>query len=62
MNKDTAIRRLLLKSFTHIYCDTCDNVGQEDICEQCSRKEMKWELSTKEAELLTIKIIKIMEK
>ncbi len=44
------IANLLIEKLSRIYCHNCKNNDDEDKCEGCNRKSMKWQLSQEEAE------------
>lgn len=57
MDKE-ALKAILLKQFSSVYCDTCGSEGTEKHCEDCHRKAMNWSMSDMCAESLAEKIIR----
>lgn len=54
------IIKLLYQQLGSIYCDSCDNVDTDAICDYCHRKSMSWSLSWAGAEGLADAIMKIV--
>lgn len=45
----------------HVYCNTCEYDSDENVCENCHRKNMRWALSKEAAKELADIVISIME-
>ena len=56
MSKEKIIQ-ILKESFDSVYCNSCKNDYDEDICDYCHRKAMEWSISDEYAERIADKII-----
>ena len=56
MNKEKIIQ-VLKESFDSVYCNSCKNDYNEDICDYCHRKAIEWSISDEYAEHIADKII-----
>lgn len=53
--KIQAIKGILLKEFSSVYCDNCNG----SCCDECNRKQMNWGLSEESAEDIAERILNI---
>ena len=58
MKKENIIQ-ILKESFDSVYCNSCKNDYNEDICDYCHRKAMEWSISDEYAERVANKIIEV---
>lgn len=56
MSKEKIIQ-ILKENFDSVYCNSCKNDYDEDICDYCHRKAMEWSISDEYAERIADKII-----
>lgn len=61
MNKKETIAVLLKEELSYVYCFNCEHQDNEDMCEECHRKNMNWALSMDTALGLADKVLKIAE-
>lgn len=52
------IKEILENSFECVYCDTCAEYCNEDVCDYCHRKNMNWGISEDYAKIVAQKIIR----
>lgn len=63
MNKEVKakLEEFLKTKFDSVYCDTCENVGNEDRCDYCHRRSMNWSISNETVQRIINEISKILE-
>ena len=54
------IANFLYEELCGIYCNTCKNDLDDDLCGDCHRKYMNWAISRSTAEELAARIVKII--
>lgn len=59
--KTEKIVKYVEKSLNNIYCNTCKNSGNYDVCVYCHRKSMMWQISHEAAESIVDGIVKNLE-
>jgi len=58
-SKRKNIAEMLQFELSSVYCDTCNEGLQTDVCEDCSRKEMMWGISEDYADYLAGKVLRL---
>lgn len=56
MTIKSRIKDILLKNFSSVYCDTCENINTNE-CDYCHRKAISWSLSHEEADRIAEDIL-----
>ena len=59
--KTEKIVQFVEESLSSVYCNTCKNRGNYDVCKYCHRKSMMWGISREAAESIVDGIVKILE-
>lgn len=58
----STIADILKDEFCYVYCNTCKyHNTEDDVCEDCHRKYMYWEISEEESMRIATKIISALE-
>ena len=60
MNSEKAVK-YVEESLSDIYCDTCKDKDNLDICDYCHRKSMMWGISHETAASIVDGIVKILK-
>lgn len=55
------ISELLYQQLGYAYCDNCEHILDDSICEECHRKNINWSISKITTDKLSVKIIKIIK-
>lgn len=59
--KTEKIVQYVEESLSSVYCNTCKNSGNYDVCDYCHRKSMMWGISREAAESIVDGIVKNLE-
>lgn len=55
------IIHILTNSLSYVYCDNCANNIDDDLCKNCHRKYMNWELNADYADTIADKILECID-
>ena len=60
-NAQNKIYKYIYDRLSYIYCNTCRNDLDDDMCDYCHRKNMNWAISEEEAHKIAEKITEIIK-